>query len=226
MKNAIRIGLGLLTGFAIGGNAMSEVITVLDPEKRIITNNDWQIGIFEPTLTLVPYFSGLPPAEQLPNSLRMSFREDPLRCLVVGNGLPLFPPEPFQTPAIYADGGLMLFEQFIDHSSPSSWSNPSYDPDNGAVNPAAIFQGSTGGNFNVDLFKEDDNAYIAYATSNHSMFGYVQIQRDVSRTQWRLIGYAFDPTGAPIQVLPLPANPTVMLPLLAGAMLGRKNRTP
>lgn len=224
MQTAMRIGAALLAGLAIGGNAMSDVITVLDPLQRIITNNDWQIGIFEGEFTIRPYFDGMPAHLQLENSLRLGFSELPLQCSIVANDLPLFPPEPFQTPSLYGTGGLAIENWIIDYSAPPFWVDPAYDGDNGAVDPAVIFQGTAGGDFNVDAFEEGESAFIAYSTSNHSMFGYMQLQRGSSRTEWHLIGYAFDPTGAPITVKPLPVGPVSLLSLGGASLAGRRAR--
>lgn len=223
MQTAMRIGAALFASLAIGGNAMSDVVTVLDPLQRIITNNDWQVGIFESEFTIRPYVSGMPPAMQLQNSLRLSFSEGPpFNCAIVANSLLSFPPEPFRTPALYAAGGLDLHDVVLDYSDPTSWIEPFYDDDNGTVEPAILFQESTGGDFNVDDFHQGESAYIGYSTADHSVFGYVQIMRGTTRTEWHLIGYAFDPTGAPVTVQPLPVGPVSLLSLSSFGMLARR----
>lgn len=60
-------------------------------------------------------------------------------------------------------------------------------------------------------------AYIGYASSNITSFGYMQIER-VTDIDWKLIGYAFDPSGAPILVenlIPAPASLAALLLLAA-----------
>mgnify|MGYP001276652794 CR=1 FL=1 len=226
MQTATRIGAALFAALTIGGNAMSDVVTVLDPEQRIITNNDWQVGIFESKFTIKSYFSGMPPDMQLDNSLRLSFREGPpFNCAIIGNSLPTFPPEPFRTPALYSAGGLDLFDTVLDYSNPTLWHEPFYDGDSGTVEPALLFQNSVGGDFSIDAFDEGDFAYIGYSTSDNSVFGYMQIMRGLTRTEWRLVGYAFDPTGAPVVVRPLPSGPTALLGLASLALLRNRSQT-
>lgn len=68
-------------------------------------------------------------------------------------------------------------------------------------------------------------AYIGYASSDASIFGYMQIVR-VTDIDWRLVGYAFDPSGAAIDVknLVVPNGSTLLALGLGATAAGLRKR--
>lgn len=140
---------------------------------------------------------------------------------ITGNALPSFPPFPLQTPALYLPGGFHI--EGVTLSNPSGFIEPSYDPEFGDTRPVAFSHGTQSfSDFNLESFADGDMAYIGYATSDFSMFGYMQIER-VNVLDWKLIGYAYDPSGASILVTNLVPAPS-MLGLAAASLLALPRR--
>lgn len=186
-------------------------------EDLIVNHNDIFIAGFTPVLTTAP----TTPGSVLHNSMRFAFEPsgDVVWASISGNALPLYPPNPFQTLALCVDGGLNQLGTIINTSR--DWMYPEFDLDNGVVSPAAIGAGI------IDIVSIPDNeyGYVGYATSNLSMFGYMQIQR-LSLYEWRLIGYAYDDSGAPITVQNIvPSGSTIVMIGVASGLSGRKRRS-
>lgn len=199
MRNAIKRILALVALMLIGGTAMSDVHTVLDPEQRIITNNDLVFDLFNPTELVVTAFT--PPGgigQERENTMRLGFRElgGAPSGLITGNQLPFFPPTPFATPSFLGVGNPLLQEgTWLDETR--QWLDPVYEIDSGIVEPASYGQSGSQGDFDLVAFEDGDVVLIGYAKSDKTMFGYVQIER-VSTYQWKLNGYRFDDSGAPL----------------------------
>ncbi|MBX3318172.1 MAG: hypothetical protein KF902_15045 [Phycisphaeraceae bacterium] len=198
------------------------IVVLNDGEHRdlIISNGEYFVQALTPALNIVPYLPGLEPT----NALYMNFFYDDADIVqggIAANPLPFFPSHPLQTLCILATGGLRLEGMTIDRGG--SFVEPSFDPFGGDIRPAAITHG-TGpfSAFNLLTFAGGDMAYIGYASSDKSIFGYMQIQR-VNVTDWRLIGYSYDPSGTGIVVTALPAPPAA-LGVLGAALLNRPRR--
>ncbi|MBX3317168.1 MAG: hypothetical protein KF902_09940 [Phycisphaeraceae bacterium] len=207
---------------ATGGNAMAGIVTVTLGYELIVTNDDIAIAVFEPSLTTVPYPSG----PLLENSLRLGFALTPfsgtLSALIQGNGLPVFPPEPFQTPALVVDSGLDQLGKTI--GSTRVWDKPIYSTSTGDLRPAAIGQLGDDGDFDIRPVPNGGSAYIGYGKSDLSMYGFMQIER-ISLTQWKLIGYRYDDSGAPVLVQNLiPSSPSLVALGLGISGLGIRKR--
>ena len=211
----------------IAGTAMSDVHTVLDPEQRIITRNEFMFDVFNPTeLVLTPYVPGGGPLTQSPNSLRLGFEEfagAPM-AVIQANLLVPFPPTPFASPSLL--GGVdALLQNGTWLDADRIWVDPDYDPESGVVAPASLGQVGSQGDFDLLSFIDDQMAYIGYARSDKSMFGYVQMQR-VTTYDWKLIGYRFDDSGAPLLIedLVVPGSSSLLTLGATGLLAGRKRR--
>ncbi|MBX3366716.1 MAG: hypothetical protein KF912_05310 [Phycisphaeraceae bacterium] len=225
MRNAAKRMLALVALMLTGGTAMSDVHTVLDPEQRIITRNEFMFDVFNPTeLVLTPYVPGGGPFTQSENSLRFSFREfaGAPTALIQANILVPFPPTPFASPSLL--GGVdALLQNGTWLDATRIWVDPDYDPDSGVVAPASLGQLGDQGDFDLRSFSGSQMAYVGYARSDKSMFGYVQIQR-VTTYDWKLIGYRFDESGAPLLIEDLVVPGSGSLLALAAAGLLRPLR--
>lgn len=207
----------------LGGHAMASPIVVLNdgPDRdTIISRGDHYIHLFATEATIDPRVAGQYPAA---NTMRISFGYSfgEVRGTISGNALPDWPVLPVQTPALLAEGGLKIKDQFID----ASWAfnEPQYDPTSGGTNVASITHG-TGSNFDLTEFTTAGQmAYIGYASSDFSIFGYMQIER-VTEVDWKLIGYAFDTSGDGILVQELFIPDPPALGLLAAPLLTRPKR--
>lgn len=225
MKNTNHTRSATLTALLLaGGTAMAAPIVVLnDGEHRdlIISNGEYFIQALTPGLNIVPYLPGLEPT----NALYMNVfydDEDIVRGGIAANPLPLFPSHPLQTLCILATGGLRLEGMTIDGSG--SFVQPSYDPFSGDTRPAAIIHGTHPfADFNLESFQDGHMAYVGYASSDKTLFGYMQVQR-VNVTDWKLIGYAYDPSGAGIVVTALPVPPSAAVVGLGLAAAGHISR--
>lgn len=210
---------------AIGGNAMAGLVTVrysdYFEEDLIVNHNDIFIAGFTPVLTTAP----TTPGSYLHNSMRFSFRPsgDRVSALVSGNSLPVFPPEPFNTLALCFDGGVDQLGTTIGPAR--EWLFPELDLSTGAVQPASLSQLGDSGTMNISIIPDNGFAFVGYATSDLSMFGYMQIQR-LSLYEWRLIGYAYNDTGAPVTVENIVPSGGPLALLSAGSMIGVRRRRP
>ena len=210
-----------------GGTAMSDVHTVLDPEQRIITRNEFMFDVFNPTeLVFTTYVPGGGPSTQSENSLRFSFREfaGAPTALIQANILIPFPPTPFASPSLLGGvDALLQNDTWLDANR--IWVDPDYDPESGVVAPASLGQLGDQGDFDLRSFSDGQMAYVGYAKSDKSMFGYVQMQR-VTTYDWKLIGYRFDDSGAPLFIEPLvvPGAGSLLAVGAAGLLVGQMRR--
>lgn len=215
----------------LAGHAAASPIVVLNdgPDRdTIISRGQHYIHLFATEMTIDPRVSGQYPA---PHTLRISFGYSfgEVRGTLSGNSLPEWPVLPVQTPSLLAQGGMKIEGQFVD----ASWgfAEPQYDPTSGGTNIAQLSHGtSLSSDFSLNDFAQPgDMAYIGYATSDFSIFGYMQIER-VTEVDWKLIGYAYDPSGGGILVQNLvPAPSALSLALLAALpcrRTRRRTRTP
>ncbi|MBX3360323.1 MAG: hypothetical protein KF912_15145 [Phycisphaeraceae bacterium] len=184
-------------------------------EDLIVNHNDVLIAGFTPELTTASI--DMP----LHNSMRFSFRPsgEAISAMVSGNILPLYPSEPFQTVALCYDGGLDQLGTTL--SASRGWVEPFFDLETGAVGPASLATGD----LKIDTILNNGYGYVGYATSDLSMFGYMQIQR-LSLYEWRLIGYAYDDSGAPVTVQDIVPSGASLTLLSASAVLGGRKRRP
>jgi hypothetical protein len=221
-----RIAFLAVPALLLAGHAAASPIVVLnDGEHRdtIVSRAGYYIHLFASEATLDPV---IPTKYPEPYCLSISFGYSfgQVRGSISGNALPEWPVLPVQTPSLLAQGGMKIEGQFVD----ASWSfaEPQYDPTSGGTNVAQISHGTgpfTDFNLN-DFTQPGDMAYIGYATSDLSIFGYMQIER-VTEVDWELIGYAYDPSGGGILVQNLvPAPSALTLALLAA--LPRRRRHP
>ncbi|QYK47380.1 MAG: hypothetical protein KF838_11385 [Phycisphaeraceae bacterium] len=207
-----------------GEAAASPIVVLNDGEHRdtIVSRGGYDIHLFANEVRLDPFDGARYPE---PNTLviRFGYSFGQVSGGIIGNPLPDWPPLPVQTPSLLAQGGMKIEGQFVD----TSWSfaEPQYDPTSGGTNSAALSHGF-GSDFNLNDFTQPgDMAYIGYATSDLSIFGYMQIER-VTEVDWKLIGYAYDPSGGGILVqnlVPAPGGVAV-LALAAAPLLTRSRR--
>lgn len=201
----------------------SPIVVLNDGEHQdtIVSRGAFRIHLFANDITLDPWVPGLGPD----NSLRINFGYEfgAIRGTITGNALPDWPPLPVQTPALLSEGGLMLKDEFID----ASWgfAEPVYDPTSGGTNVAQISHGTSPfSDFNLNGFTSaGDMAYIGYASSDFSIFGYMQIER-VTEVDWKLVGYAFDTSGDGILVQELVVPTPPALALLGAPLAMRPKR--
>lgn len=210
---------------------MAEPIVVLnDGAQRdlIISRGEHRISIFSNDLTIDPWPT---PGGDAPYSLRINFQYlfgDPevITGSIQGNDLPFFPPMPLQSPALAVLGGLRLEGSVLN--GVTQYLQPGYDPDSGITGGASLSHG-TGpfAAFNLESFTDvGDMAYIGYASSDITTFGYMQIER-VTDIDWRLVGYAFDSSqdGIHVKNLVVPNGATLLTLGLGGTSgLLRKRR--
>ncbi len=206
----------------LGGHAMASPIVVLNdgPDRdTIVSRNGYDIHLFANEVTLDPFDPTQYPQS---NTIRINFGYSlQLYGSISGNVLADWPPLPVQTPALLAEGALMIEDQFID----ASWAfnEPQYDPTTGGTNIAQISHGA-GSNFDLsDFTVPGQMAYIGYASSDFSIIGYMQIER-VTEVDWKLVGYAFDPSGDGILVQELFIPDPPALGLLAAPLVMRPMR--
>ncbi len=203
-------------------HAAANPIVVLnhgEHQDTIVSRGAFRIHLFANDVTLDPWVPGLGPD----NSFRINFGYEfgVIRGTISGNALPDWPPLPVQTPALLAQGGLQIEDQMID----ASWgfAEPQYDPTSGGTNIAQLSHGTSPfSDFNLNDFTHaGDMAYIGYATSDFSIFGYMQIER-VTEVDWKLIGYAFDPSGDAILVTNLVPAPSTLGTLALVTLASRR----
>ncbi len=226
------LALAAASTLLLGGHATASPIVVLNDgaqENLIISRGEYRIRIFQDSLDIVLTPT---PGDEPPNSIFVNFQmlgtiPDKVIGAIGGNWVPPFPPLPLQTPSIYVPGGLRLEGMTLGVST-DDYVQPSYDPEFGDTRPAYILHGSPreSGDFDIESFSDDPNnktAFIGFADSEVSMFGYMQIER-VNLLDWKLIGYAYDPTGAPIEVERLVIPGSSAFGLLAAPLLTRPKR--
>lgn len=228
-QNIRTLALAAASTLLLGGHAMASPIVVLNDgehQNLIISRGQHRIHIFQDTLEIDPWPT---PGGDARNSLILNFQftfGDPslIDGTIAGNMLPSFPPLPLQSPSIYLPGGLHLENMELGLST-NGYVQPAYDPELGDTLPAFVFHGTEPySDFNLESFENGDMAYIGFADSGLTRFGYMQIER-VNVLDWKLIGYAYEPTGAPIEVerLFIPIPPT-LLAFGALGVLGRGQR--
>jgi hypothetical protein len=220
------LAFALLAACAPAIAAASPIVVLNDGPDRdtIISRGEHYIHLFATETTIDPNIPGESPA---PNTMRISFGYSfgQVRGTISGNSLPDWPPLPVQTPSLLAQGGLKIEGLFVD----ASWwfAEPQYDPTSGGTNIAQLSHGtSSSSDFNLNDFTQPgDMAYIGYATSDLSIFGYMQIER-VTEVDWKLIGYAYDPSGGGILVQNLVPAPSALSLALLAALPRRRRDTP
>lgn len=202
----------------------SPIVVLNDGPYRdtIISRGDYYIHLFASEVTIDPDTPGVTPE---PYSLRINFDYylGVLGGAISGNSLPDWPPLPVRSPALLVPGRLMLDRWTLDASL--EFLQPDYDPTSGGTNIYSLVHGtspSSAYNLN-DFTSAGDMAYIGYATSDLTVFGYMQIER-VTKVDWKLVGYAFDPsgTGIVVQELVIPTPPA--LGILASPLAIRPKR--
>ncbi|QYK49202.1 MAG: hypothetical protein KF838_04955 [Phycisphaeraceae bacterium] len=198
MRTAATLLISTSLALAHAAPSRADLVTVLATDTLIVNHNDIFIACFLPTLTTKPT------DEILHNSIRFSFRpvDAGVSAIISGNDLPLFPTGPFETVALCVDGGLI--QSGTTMSATRDWAEPSFDVDTGIVDPTALPTSVT----NIHLIPDGGSGYVGYATSDLTKFGYMQIQR-LSLYEWRLVGYRYDDSGAPVLVenlIPAPAT--------------------
>jgi hypothetical protein len=216
-----------LVACAPAGSALAAPIVVLNTGEHrdtIISRGEHRIHIFQDTLEIDSWPT---PGGDAIHTLLIDFQysvAEPgeLTGAIIGNELPLFPPLPLQTPSLMTGGGLRIEGSIIDANQ--SFVRPSYDPDTSYSAPAFIAHG-TGpfDSFNLSSFSDGDVAYIGFSDANVRVFGYMQIERQ-SVLDWKLIGYAFDPSGAPVLVENLIPAPASLAALGMTALTTRRRR--
>ncbi|MBX3317831.1 MAG: hypothetical protein KF902_13325 [Phycisphaeraceae bacterium] len=217
----------LVSALLLAGEAAASPIVVLNdgPDRdTIISRGDYYIHLFATEATIDPRVSGQYPA---PNTLQISFGYSfgQVRGTISGNALPDWPVLPVQTPALLVPGRLMIDGWVLDDTL--SFMQPDYDPTSGGTNVAQLIHGTSPTSaFDLNDFDTvGDMAYIGYATSDLSMFGYMQIKR-VTEVDWTLVGYAFDTSGEGILVQNLVPAPGALTLALLAALPRRRGRTP
>ena len=218
MSHATAVAIAALA--AVASPARADLITVLASDTLIVNHNDIFIAGFTPEVVIASRDS------LLHNALRYAFEPSggEVSALVSGNDLPLFAPEPFGTLALCLDGGLNQLGTTMD--SGRDWRMPEFDLDSGFVDPAAMGQYGTDGTPDIDITTIPDggSGYVGYATSDLTKFGYMQIQR-LSLYEWRLVGYRYDDSGAPVLVENLIPAPTTLAALGLVALAPRRHRS-
>ncbi len=223
MRRVAMTMLPLVALSLIVGTAMAEPIVVLNNGAQrdlVISRGEHRISIFSNELTIDPWpTSGGDAAYSLRINFQYQFGDpEVITGSIQGNDLPLFPPTPIQSPSLAVFGGLRLEGSTLN--SDTTYLAPAYDTDLGNTVPAALHHGTHSfADFNLESFTEiGDMAYIGYASSDISTFGYAQIER-VTDIDWKLVGYAFDPSGAEILVrnLAVPNGATLLTLGIGGA---------
>lgn len=224
-QNIRTLALAAASMLLLGGQAMASPIVVLNdgPDRdTIISRGDYYIHLFAMEATIDPNIPGESPA---PYSLRINFGYafGEVGGSISGNSLPDWPPLPVQSPALLVPGRLMLDGWTLDESL--EFMQPDYDPTSGGTNIYSLVHGTSSSSaFNLnDFTSAGDMAYIGYATSDLTIFGYMQIER-VTEVDWKLVGYAFDPSGEGIVVQELVIPAPSALGLLAGTLAIRPKR--
>lgn len=225
-RSALRSLTLVAPALLLAGHAAASPIVVLNDgvyKDVIVSHLDYYIPVIQPALELVPYGDLV----ISPNSITMNFGYlgGVLGGGIGGNTLPQFPGIPLRTPSIFVAGGLRLDGMTLGPSS-NDFLRPGYDPILGDSSPAFITHGAfAGADFNLTSFANGDMAYIGYATSDLSIFGYMQIER-VTEVDWKLIGYAYDPSGGGILVTNLVPAPSALTLALLAALPCRRTRRP
>lgn len=206
---------------------MAEPIVVLNTGEHrdtIISRGDLRIHLFANEVTIDPAPT---PGGDAFYSINFNFQflfgnpEDVVGA-ISSNELPVDPDFPLQSACILVGGGLRIEGEVVDASR--DFVRPRFDPDNGTVVPAFITNGDhPSSDFNLESFANGDMAYVGYATSDLTVFGYMQIERQ-SVLEWKLIGYAFDPSGAPLTVERLAVPPSPSALILGAIGLARPRR--
>lgn len=214
-----------LVACLLGQSALAAPIVVLnDGEHRdtIISRGDLRIHLFANEVTIDPAPT---PGGDAFYTMNLNFQflfgnpEDVVGA-ISSNELPVDPDFPLETACILAEGGLRLEGSVVDAGR--DYVHPTYDSENGIVVPAFITNGTSPfSDFNLESFADGDMAYVGYATSDLTAFGYMQIER-VNVLDWKLVGYAFDPSGAPILVENLVPAPASLAALLLAACPRRR----
>ena len=217
MRTAATLLISTTLAIAHATPARADLITVLAADELIVNHNDVFIAGFTSVLTTAP----TTPGSILYNSMRFAFEPSGgnVTALVSGNDLPIYPPEPFQTIALCVDGGLNQLGATLTASS--HWMPPDFDLDGGVVSPAVLVGFNHSGQIDITIIPDGGSGYVGYATSDLTKFGYMQIQR-LSLYEWRLVGYRYDDSGAPVLVENLIPAPATLAALTLAALATRR----
>jgi hypothetical protein len=199
-------------------------------DRPTISNDDVYVPLFVPgEPALAPAAPGIH-YDQF--GIRMSVTvPGPLVAAFVGNDY-YSHVATVRSPSLYVPGGLRLEGLTIE--SDADWAAP-VRASNGYVQPAFIEQGGPVGDFDLSTFAFNtipsggEYAYVGYADATRTRFGYLQIERASATdiTQWRLVGFAYEELGVPIEVTDLtvvPPAPSALL-LTAGMAMASRRRT-
>jgi hypothetical protein len=221
-SRTLTAALAAASTLLLGGHAMASPIVVLndgDDRDTIISRAGYYIHLFAHEITLEPVVpTEFPSANTLSISFGYSFGQ--VRGSISGNALRDWPPLPIQSPSLLVPGRLMIDGWVLDESL--EFMQPDYDLSSGGTNVAQLAHGTSPTSaFDLNDFTNvGDMAYIGYATSDLSMFGYMQIER-VTEVDWKLVGYAFDPSGEGILVQNLVVPTPAALALLGAPLVMR-----
>jgi hypothetical protein len=198
-------------------------------ERPIISNDNVYVPLFVPgEPELAPAVPGLY-YDQF--GLRMGVTvPGPLVAAIFGNDY-YSHVATVRSPSLYVPGGLRLEGVTIDNDA--DWASPRRTSD-GYVMPAFIEQGGSVGDFDLSTFAFNtiasggDYAYVGYADATRTRYGYLQMERASATdiTQWRLVGFAYEELGTPIEVVDLtvvPPAPSAAL-LAAGMAIASRRR--
>lgn len=201
-------------------------------DRPIISNNDVYVPLFVPgEPALAPFLPGLGYDQY---GIRMSVTvPGPLVASILGNSYTSHVTT-IRSPALYVPDGLRLAQEAVtlNGDNPSDWAGP-IRTSTGQVVPAFIEQGGPVGDFDLSIFAYNtvseggDYAYIGFADATLTRFGYLQIERASATdiTQWRLVGFAYEEAGVPIEVEDLtviPPAPSALLLAAGMAVVSRR----
>lgn len=201
-------------------------------DRPIISNNDVYVPLFvsgEPDLA--PFLPGLGYDQ---HGIRMSVTvPGPLVASILGNSY-ISHVATIRSPSLYVPEGLRLAQGAVtlNGDNPSDWAVP-IRTSTGQVVPAFIEQGGPVGDFDLSTFSFNtvssggEYAYVGYADATRTRFGYLQIERASATdiTQWRLVGFAYEDIGVPIEVVDLtvvPPAPSALLLATGMAVVSRR----
>lgn len=197
-------------------------------DRPIISNNDVYVPLWMPgEPELVPLVL---PGDYDQFAIRMTATmPGPLVAAIFGNHY-TSSTATIRSPALYGLEGLRLEGVTLDgDGGETEWVLPTKDLASGFVDPAFLEQGGSVGQFDLSTFAydADDYAYIGFADATLTRFGYLQIERASATdiTQWRLVGFAYEEAGVPIEVEDLtviPPAPSALLLAAGMAVVSRR----
>ncbi len=156
---------------------------------------------------------------------------DNLFAAIYGNSWEGVYPPP--SPSLYVPGGLDIESAVLESHGDDAWqywNRAIFNPSTGYAQGAELYQAGPDGDFDLTQFAYDDGqyAYIGFGNYLLDRFGYLQIERasESDITQWRLVGYAYEEVGVPIEVVDLTTVPAASSAavLLMGAVAGGRRK--